>query len=379
MVTQNEKPSVVLIDPLNADQGHPMDDDLFLTKCLEPLTDGFLVVSSPGSVDRVRRQCHVAIREISRMDMAARFPRLRLLWISCCVSPRGFGHVVFQSFEEVSVLLFMLLHPLTHVHLIVTSNLRPDRRERHPILGGFLLRAVLRRATSLIVHCQREVETITGLVPGIGSDKIFVKPFHQFSAPRNRLPWREKSPTVLFLGPECPHKQLGPVLDLILSDSTCLYRYVLAGMGEMAPEVHPWLKARDNVEVMFGHICDDTYYRLFSEAALVILTHDRRYEGALSGAFCDAIASGTVVVATDMAPFNEYFNRFGAMGFLVDYSDRTWCEQVLNCDLAAEYDEFQQNMATLRDACGTDAVRDVFRSAFNRACFMDADHQRLAN
>lgn len=361
-----DKPSVLLVDPFAAGRGHHLDDDRFLAECIAPLAGEFLVVTSPASAANVRSDLKVRTREIEAFDNGARLPRLRLLRLALALPCSQFRHVVYQSFEELSTLLFMALHPGKRVHLIVTNNLRPDRLKRHSILGGLILRAVFRLAASAIVHCQHEADRMMELVPGIDPGKVFVKPFHQIGVRRARLSWQQKTATILFLGPERPHKRIDPVVDLIKRDKDRRYRYVFCAMRDMAPDTRAFLEAQENVELSFGYVSDDEYYRLFSKAALVILTHDEDFEGALSGAFCDAIASGTAVVVRDMPPHDEFFQRFGPMGFLVDYADPEWCDPVLNGDLATRYEEFQRNMAACGDSCGMEANRAIFRTALHR-------------
>lgn len=365
MIALADAPSVLLVDPLNSDRGHPVDDDLFLSQCIAPLTRKFLVVTSPGSAANIQRHFPVPTSTINPFDDKARFPRKRLLKNVLNLPANRFHHVVFQSFEEVSTLAFMLRHPRTHVHLIVTSNLRPDRFTRRPILGRLLIRTVFRRAASIIVHCQHEVRRILDLVPGISHQKIFIKPFHQMGHQRECLELARKAKTILFLGPECSHKRLDPVLDLIRADRKEYYQYVLCGMREMSESARAFLQAQRNVKLLFGHTGNDDYYRHFSDAALVILTHDLGYEGALSGAFCDAIASGTAVIARDMAPHNEFFEQFGPMGFLVDFNNLSWCQRILNTNLEACYEDFQKNMARLRQSCSLEANRAVFTNVLN--------------
>jgi glycosyltransferase involved in cell wall biosynthesis len=367
MTTPANKSSVLLVDPFNGDQGHPVNDDRFLAECIAPLTDSFLVATSPVTLASIRENVQVPGFEIEAYDDRARFTRARLLKISLTLPSRSFRHVIFQSFEELSTLVFMLLHPRTRVHVIVTSNLRPDRLKRRPLIGGFLLRCVLRRAASVIVHCRHEIATIAELVPDIDINKVLIKPFHQIGWQRDIKPWNQKERTILFLGPECNHKRLDPVMDLIHRDRDCKYRYILCAMGALQQRHHQLAQSHKNVEIFNGHLNDDQYYRLFSDASFVILTHDHNYEGALSGAFCDAIASGTAVIARNMAPHNEFFDAFGAMGYLTNYDDPTWPDRILNCDLPTHYPEFQRNMARLRASCSMDANRAVFATALSAA------------
>lgn len=368
MVEERDKPDVLFVDLLAEDRGHLIDDDLFLAACLLPIAGEFCVVTSPTSAANIRRHLEVTVRETQPANSRTHWIRLRSYRLALSLRCAGFQHVVFQSFERVSALLFTVLHPDVHVHLIVTNNLRSSTFDRRPMLKRFILRMLFQRVASIVVHCQYEVAKIRQLVPNIDPEKIFIKPFHQMAFSRVQLSWQEKLRTILFLGPERAHKKVEPIVDMIKRDKERRYRYVFCAMrNNMAPETQGFLEAQENVELSFGYVAKDEYYRLFSEAALVILTHDEDFEGALSGAFCDAIASGTPVIGRDMAPHDEFFERFGPMGFLVDYSDPEWCAHLLKVDLGSYYERFQQSMARCRESCSTEAIRKVFQAMLARS------------
>ena len=357
------KPKVLLIDPLAADKNHLFDDDLFLTECIAPLTDDFLVMSSPSSVENINRKLKTAVKTIPLNGQKNKLIRLNLITIAITLPCSGIDDIVFQSFEEVSTLLMMILHPHKRVHLITTSNLRPDRIKRHPILGPFFLRTVFKLAASVIVHCQYEVNKIIELVPDIDPTKIYIKPFHQIMFNRVRLSWQQKSRMILFVGPESAHKKIEHVINLIINDKKRRFSYTFCSMQtNLLPQTRSFLETQKNVKVLYDLQEDDIYHRLISEAFLIILTHNNNFEGALSGVFCDAIASGTPIIAQDMAPHNEFFERFGPMGFLVDYADPMWHKKVLDKNLVETYTDFQQNMAKCREYCGMENIRKVFKT-----------------
>lgn len=364
---ENIKINVLLVDPLAEDLYHLIDDDMYLAECLQPLSNNFLVMTSPASIANIKHKLDIPVRKIPFQGFFRRFVRLRLFLVVCTLPHSNFNNVVFQSFEEVSTLLFMLLNPRRRVHLIVTNNLRPDRLKRHPALGRFFLRAIFNRATSVLVHCQYEVERIRQLLPQIDPAKIYIKPFHQMAFPRIQRSFQEKSRTILFVGPECEHKKVAPVIELIKKDKDNRFRYVFCSMKDRLDQENlRFLKEKVNVEILFGYLDPDEYYRLFSEATFVILTHDDNFEGTLSGVFCDAIASGTAVIARDMAPHNEFFNRFGEMGFLVDYTNPEWYRNLLTSDLSKAYSIFQLHMALCRDSSSMNSIRGVFKSVLLR-------------
>jgi glycosyltransferase involved in cell wall biosynthesis len=362
MITVRNKHRVLLIDPTASDRGHHLEDDLFLTECIAPLTSDFEIVTSPVSVANLTRKLHVKAREIKAFNARALFPRLRLLRVMLSLRCSRFGQIVFQSFEEISTLLFMLLHSRKRVHLIVTNNLRPDRVKRHPILGPLLLRAVFQRAATVVVGCQYSVDNVKAIAPDIDPGKILVLAYHKIGQDRVRLSSHEKKPVILFVGPERAHKQVKPVIDLIKKDRERRYRYVFCSMDDAISEQdRSFLQAQENVELGFGYMADEKYYRLYSEAMLILMTHDTDFEGTLSGVFCDAVASGTPVIARDMAPHSEFFERFGPMGFLVDYADPGWCRDFLGANLQEVYPQFQKNMERCREASSMEAIREQFR------------------
>jgi glycosyltransferase involved in cell wall biosynthesis len=328
----------------------------------------FAIASSPASVANIREHLDVEAFPVTRSKLLSRLLRLRyssivnLLTLPCS----RYQHVLFQSFEEISTLLFMLRHPGKRVHLIVTNNLTPERFRRCPRLLTFLLRRIFERAASVFVGSQFELDVIKGLSERIDPRKLFVIPYHQIAIPRRRLKWKAKSRTVLYMGPELPHKSIDPVIQLITRDTQRRFRYLFLAMEKISPDARAFLENQPNVRLEFGYVPDDEYYRAFSEAALVIMTHDAMLEGRLSGILCDAIASDTALVARDMAPHNEFFNRFGDMGFLVDYREPGWCDRILNAGLESLYDGFQKNMAACRKASSLENIRAIFHKALSR-------------
>ncbi|MDR3561366.1 MAG: hypothetical protein P4N59_08000 [Negativicutes bacterium] len=360
MVTNKHR--VLLIDQMANDRGHLREDDLFFAECISPLATDFEIATSAGSAADITRELHVQARVIKGHAASVRIQRLRLFRDILSLAFSRFGHVVFLSFEECSTLLFMLLHPKSRVHLIVHHNLRPDRVNRHPTLGPVLLRAVFQRAATVIVNCQYAAGRVKAIHPDIDPGKILVMPYHKIGQARVQLSWHEKKPVILFVGPQRVHKKVEPAIDLIKNDRERRYRYVFCSMADTIPDrTRSFLEAQENVELAFGYTADDVYYRLYSEAMLILLTHDTDFEGTLSGVFCDAIASGSPIIARDMAPHREFFQRFGPMGFLVDYADVGWCRHVLGANLQQVYPEFQKNMERCRESCRMEAIREQFR------------------
>jgi len=354
---------VLLVDPLALEErGHLIDDDLFLTSCLLTLTPHVKVLTSETSAANINSKHMGVANGLKSFGFLGKIGRLRSVLRVVSIRTSGCTDVVFQSFEEAQAIVFILLHPRTRVHLIVTNNLALERSNRHPVIWRRLIRMALQRASSVIVHSEYEVCVVKDVCPVFNESRIFIKPFHQVAAKRDRPEWLERSNTILFLGPILERKPIEPVIDMIKHDSEQRFRYVLRRVDELDADQRRFLESQPNVDISSGYISDAEYYDLFSSSTLVLKTHNRLFEGKLSGPFCDAIASNTPVIATDMSPHNEYFKKFGPMGFLVDYSDPDWADEIINSDLTTLYDEFQGNMAVCREAASIEANSLVFRS-----------------
>ncbi|MGI9459331.1 MAG: glycosyltransferase, partial [Pirellulales bacterium] len=159
------KKRIFLVDMLAGDHGHLLNDDLVLSRCLFPLASRFCLASSSASIVNVHNILGVNVKNIGTFRPSGYLRRLRLIWLAITLNCSGFDHIFLQSFEEISALLFMFLRPAKKVHLVVTNNLRPDRLDRHPFLGSWVLRSLIKRATSLIVHSKYEKELILKLSP----------------------------------------------------------------------------------------------------------------------------------------------------------------------------------------------------------------------
>ena len=353
---------VLLVDTQAGDRGHLLDDDLFMTECLAPLADEIEVISSPAIVKNIETHLKVKAYPLKEYRALRRFPRIRSIFNLAGLDCSPYSDVIFQSFEEISILLFFLLHPKKRIHLIATNNISRERMNRHPVLWRFLMNATLKRASSIFVHSRFESDFIKEVCHNIDPARIFIKPFHQISFDRVRSELSGRTKNILFMGPLLARKPVEPLIELIKADEKRRYNYNLLRMDGIDSDSRAFFEAQPNVTIGFGYISDDEYYRHFSESMFVLMTHNHLFEGKLSGVFCDAIASGTPVIARGMAPHDEFFERFGDMGYLFDFENAGWSKNFLGTDPGLEYGGFQRNMSTCRESCSMEAIRAVFRS-----------------
>jgi len=360
---------VLLVDPKAEDVGHLLDDDLFLAQCLSGLVQQVDVRSSAASVERIRGIPNVNAKVLDHHSVFRHSARMSYIAKLAGLHADGYNVVVFQSFEELSTLLFMVRYPRAKVVLIVTNNLSPDRFQRRPLAARALLGTVLSRASAVVVHCQFEVDFIARVFPTVGRRKVWVVPFHKIGIPRPRLGLSSRRRALLFIGPEQPHKTLHPLLELIDADTSRRYEYIVTGADpSTCSDRFRQLCRSSNVRMLRGYLDDAEYYSLISSVLLVILTHDRSYEGRLSGALCDAFSCYTPVLSMEMEPVREFFAKYGPMGYMVNFGDPGWSNDLLRTDIEADFGRFQNNIERIKAACSIQNVQMAFRHILSKVC-----------
>jgi len=226
------------------------------------------------------------------------------------------------------------------------------------------MKAVVKRAASAIVSSKHQIGLLKEIDPNVDESKIVLKPHHMIGYDRVRLPRESRANTVLFLGPVSVRKPVEPMIDLVSADSKNKFRYVMKNMVGITDEQKQFLSEHPNVDFSTGFMGDDDFYKAIGSAALLVSTHNRLFEGKLSGPISDAIASGTPLVVSRMSPHDEMFEEFGDMGYLVDYDQQGWIEQLLSADYDADFPVFEKNLAACREGSSMENIRVIFRSRF---------------
>lgn len=356
---------LLLVDLLARDSGHLIRDDECMGEALAPLATHFSLLTSRFSAARLETRTNWRKYAFPDLGLLTQNLHLQYLIQALLVRTRGAKNVVFQSFDELAVIIFKMIHPSTRVHLIVTSNLTPERFQRSPVLVRIFLGIALRLSASILVHCKFEKEFITEKFPTIDPSKIIIKPNHIMSFPRNHPPLEERENIVAFMGPALTYKTIDPMVKLITADTKCKYRYhfYLMKPDDFQPGLGEYLASKPNVAISYGYLDDPDYYSVYEKASWVILTHDRNFEGRTSGILSDAIASGAPVLTQPIAPQIEYFSQFGPLGLLADFSNDKWIQRFLEFDLQQNYPAFENAMIKARASGGISNITSAFYQA----------------
>jgi glycosyltransferase involved in cell wall biosynthesis len=346
---------------------HLIDDDVFLSECLSGIDPALELKSSPGSARNVASRLPVLTSSLGIFGWLKFSSKIQqIVRLLTAKVDRDVTDVVFPVFDELTALLFMLIHPRKRVHLIFHNNLSLERKQRHQRLYPILMKAVVKRATSTIVSSKHQIGLLKEIDSNIGESKIVLKPHHMIGYDRVRLPIEARGNTVLFLGPISVRKPVEPMIDLINADSKNKFQYIMKNMVGITDEQTQFLTEQPNVDFSTGFMGDDDFYEAIGSAALLVSTHNRLFEGKLSGPISDAIASGTPLVVNRMSPHDEMFDEFGDMGYLVEYDNPDWIDRLLTADFESDFPVFEKNLAACREGSSMENMRAIFQECFTR-------------
>jgi hypothetical protein len=357
---------LVVVDTLAESSGHLLYDDWFMANHLGAAFQEVLLVSSPSSIAYSRaRELHNAILYRAAFlhgKSASRWPyRIKTIARALGVRAKSSDTVLFQSFEEVSAYLFTLLHPQVDVHLVITNNLGNIAGKR---LKLKLLSRLLPRASGIYVHCTYEKELIGRLLPKVSQNRIHVVGFQKYGIQRNVAPRESREDIISYLGGGRTDQGIEALVALYEGDQLAGFTLNVSTYAAAAPGVKS-IKDRPDVKINTSFLSDDAFIEEFDRSAYVVLPYDKAYEGKTSGILCDAITTGTPIIAPNFAPFSSLFEEYGAFGFLVDFETGQGFPSHADLTDEVAYRTFQINMRQIVVDNSPEAIACQFHHAFS--------------
>jgi hypothetical protein len=335
---------LAIIDPLAESWGHLIQDDEFLVNLFLKLYPQVTLFSSPSSIANLKSKYLPNLKMVpTRFHGAITKLWNRLIFILRMLTiklPDDISEILIQSFEEVSVLFFMLFHTNLPISLIITNNIGNVHNKP---LKRYFLSQIFRYSHSIFIHCNYERMMILKLFPKIDPIKIKRVRFHQISIPRETASFIERKKIVSYIGMSRIDKGIETFWNFIKANPLDKVNYGLYGQYDKARYDVDSL-THSKLDTICGLIPNGLYYKLFIDSLYIILPYERAYEGKLSGIFCDSIATKTPVLAPKIEPFIEFFDRYGPMGYLFDFDDKYWYKKMHDLWNYEQYAVFQQNM-----------------------------------
>jgi hypothetical protein len=360
--------NILIIDPLASDSySHLYEDDLFWSNNLSFYCSKFGICSSRESIDFVKKRVDSDIFiDYQILSRDKRFSyRLNILFNLLKLRKTAYSDIIFQSFEEISTLFFIILSFRIRTHLIFTNNLSNSKFSRHSKYHIILLKLCCLMSKTIFVHSVFEKEILVKKFK-IQSKKIFIKPYHQISKkwyiPLNKY----KNGYILFIGNPKSSRPLKPFLELVLKDINKEFSYVIAGVSTEDLINYPNFSELENVEIIYGKLSYPDYSKIISNSSFIILTHNKLFEGLLSGIFCDAIASYTPIVCSHMEPFIEFSNKYGKLGIYLDFECDNLFENFKYQAKKFNYDDYIKTIDVLKMSTSPKIISKLLINAITR-------------
>jgi hypothetical protein len=239
--------------------------------------------------------------------------------------------VVVQGFDEVSFLFFLIrnIFNANKYVLVLTNNISSNRLKS----GGWLLKKMLniifRFVDVVLYHTSFELELLSRFVPPKELAKFEYVKYHLMCRQDQQKP--ENPKVITYYGPIKYDKPIEPFLQLIESDKSNKFNYVIHNPGEDYYEkLNDLLRNRANVSISNKFITYQEYLDTVNSSAYIFLSHNKLYEGKLSGNLCDCVANRVPFISDDVSPINEFADRYGDMGYVYDFlNDKDWPQKIL--------------------------------------------------
>jgi hypothetical protein len=228
-------------------------------------------------------------------------------------------------------------------------------------LYGYQLRAFLRlsgrKLHRLIVHTDHELFLIETLDRAIRARAISKR--HHLMLPGKVLRTAGDRPVVAFFGPLKPEKPIEPLAALIAADVVGRFEYRVYGVteaqGRLLSSAAP---PPARVVIHNGRLSNEAYPQAVAAADLVLLTHNRDFEGKLSGNLCDCIAHQVPFLGSNIEPHLEYLRRFGQIGYAVDMTNELWAHEFVQSFSSGDLLLRREQMAVAAGTFTREAIFD---------------------
>jgi hypothetical protein len=325
--------------------GHSLLDDERFFNFLIGARANFRLYTSRYSVDRILSKHPENHRYLSAIEETS-------------IDVESGSRVIFMGFSEPDVIAFLARNLLRRPRLILvaTNNFSSERVERRRLILKLFLRLVRPFLDRLVLHTAYEQQLVEGLDQYV-AEKSFIKKHHLMTPYdlTNEAPG--EAPIISYYGPEKHDKPIEPFLELIKADTKrrFIYRIYSVKSAALKKRLHD-LRDRTNVAVVEEWQSHASYLKSVKGSTLLFLTHNRAFEGKLSGNLCDCFALRIPYIARVMEPMTSYEAQYGPLGYLVDLEDSSWARRFLESYSDEAYATMRRNLERLGEDHSTEAI-----------------------
>jgi len=318
----------VAISPFarTANSGHSLTDDEFYFAYLLGCGRNFVFYTSDFSAKRIVNKYPDGAQYLRPVADYREDWLGHILFALQLKIPKS-AKVIFFGYTERLVLAWYLINFFKpfELFLVATNNISARRVEVYRNQLKFFLTIVNKKLRRIVLHTQYEAQLVASLRTSL-ANKCFVKR-HHLMIPAKELQSRRKNEriTISYFGPHKPEKPLAPLIELIKADIDAQFKYQIFNvpLGDV-------LRLLDQTDLPSNIVVDERwigemeYYARFASSDLVIMTHNKDFEGKLSGNLCDCVAFGIPYIAAAIEPLVSIQARYGVVGLLCEFEDSNW-------------------------------------------------------
>lgn len=281
--------------------------------------------------------------------------------------------LLIQGFEEFSILFFIIIAKIrrNQIYLIPTNNICNYRiNSKRWFLRG-LIKIIYSLSDFVFYHNQSEKELIIKYHLGFNSNKfIFVK-YHLLTSDPNssnyRIDFRSRK-IISFFGPEKVDKPIEPFLNLLKNDTSKKFRYKIYNASN---QINDFIKKEYsdyyNLELISQFLSYEEYDIAVRESAFLFLSHNKSYEGKLSGNVCDCISKRKPFISNNISPVKEFMINYGKIGYVFDLeNDQEWSSKFLNSIDEKEYNTILMNLENMQLDFTADKINQELNLVFSK-------------
>lgn len=343
---------IVSIFATSKEAGHSIDDDLFYYRLIKDRFSVFDFFTAEYSKKHIEKMCHLVDQNIYAINIANLTVKQSFKTIrSIPIKPDA--TVIFLGYSEKFLSLFVLINLFKKYHLVLvaTNNISTGRVLKYRTKLKIFFSFINFRLKKLLVHtnCERR------LIKGINKEvyrKTDVKKHHMMIPADDGEPTytnsRYTKPIISFFGPSKPDKPLQPMLDLITADVESQFEYRLYNVDEKALSDEFNIPDYANIIISSDRLSKDSYIAAFKNSAFIFMSHNRSFDGKLSGNFCDCVSYCKPFISMDIEPMISYFNQYGAIGYVYDFSDFRWTATFLEHSSMSDLSKFRKNLKKIQ-------------------------------
>lgn len=339
---------LISIFSVSKSSGHSVYDDLFYFNLIKKSNLPFTFYAPPYSISQLAKKFAVGEVEVSPIFVEGKGLIATVKAILSIPVSRN-DRVVFLGYSEKFVSLFVLVNLFRKFELVIvaTNNICTWRvaKYKNQLKAFFLL--INRRLKRFVVHTEEEKRLCRTLSEHL-SGKVVVKK-HHLMIPRveqfgnNRVDRK----IVTFFGPEKPGKPVQPMIDLVKNDTELSFEYRFFNVDSESVISRYGLPATNNIKIFNKWLSREEYFGELSNSSLIMMTHDKSFEGKLSGNLCDCVSLGVPFISSDIEPVKSLVSRYGPIGFVYNLDGPAWVRVFLKDYSTKSYGLCKNNLRKL--------------------------------